>query len=114
LPFGARPTCLPVLFRLWGGKASATPVELARTLVGLLARAFPDRVIHVVGDAADHGRPLRDLPDRVTFTTRVQRNAVLYAPAPPSTGRRGRPRTRGDRIGNPPRPGRVRPGGRPA
>jgi hypothetical protein len=28
LPFGARPTCLPVLFRLWGGKASATPVDL--------------------------------------------------------------------------------------
>jgi DDE superfamily endonuclease len=101
LPFCARPTCLPVLFRLWGGKGSATPVELARTLVGLLARAFPDRVIHVVADAADHGRPLRDLPERVTFTTRVQRNAVLYAPAPPPTGRRGRPRTRGDRIGNP-------------
>jgi hypothetical protein len=101
LPFCARPICLPVLFRLWGGKGSATPVELARTLVGLLARAFPDRVIHVVADAADHGRPLRDLPERVTFTTRVQRNAVLYAPAPPPTGRRGRPRSRGDRIGNP-------------
>src|SRR4029450_1694407 len=101
LPFCARPTCLPVLFRLWGGKGSATPVELARTLVGLLARAFPDRVIHVVADAAYHGRPLRDLPERVTFTTRVQRNAVLYAPAPPPTGRGGRPRTRGDRIGNP-------------
>src|SRR5215212_8778031 len=101
LPFGARPTCLPVLFRLWGGKGSATPVELARTLIGLLARAFPDRVIHVVADAAYHGRPLRDLPDRVTFTTRVQRNAVLYAPAPPPTGKRGRPRTRGDRIGTP-------------
>jgi hypothetical protein len=101
LPFQARPTCLPLLFRLWGGKGSATPVELARTLVGLLARAFPDRVIHVVGDAAYHGRPLRDLPDRVTFTTRVQRNAALYAPAPPPTGKRGRPRTRGDRIGTP-------------
>ena len=31
----------------------------------------------------------------------MQRNAVLYAPAPPPTGRRGRPRTRGDRIGTP-------------
>jgi Transposase DDE domain len=99
LPFCTRPTCLPVLFRLWGGKGSATPVELARTLVGLLARAFPQRVIHLVGDAAYHGRPLRDLPERVTFTTPVQRNAVLYRPAPPPTGRRGRPRTRGDRIG---------------
>jgi DDE superfamily endonuclease len=35
LPFGCRPTCLPVLFRLWGGKATTTPVQLARTLVGL-------------------------------------------------------------------------------
>src|SRR5206468_11818333 len=61
LPFSCRPTCLPVLFRLWGGKGSTTPVELARTLVGLLARAFPDRAIHLVADAAHHGKPLQDL-----------------------------------------------------
>src|SRR5512133_3037095 len=101
LPFCARPTCLPVLFRLWGGKGSATPVELARTLVGLLARAFPDRAIHLVADAAYHGKPLQDLPERVTWTTRIQRNGVLYQPAPPPTGKRGRPRTKGDRIGTP-------------
>jgi hypothetical protein len=101
LPFGCRPTCLPVLFRLWGGKGTTTPVELARTLVGLLARAFPDRAIHLVADAAYHGKPLQDLPERVTWTTRIQRNAVLYQPAPPPTGKRGRPRTKGDRIGAP-------------
>ncbi|HEV8165716.1 MAG TPA: transposase [Actinomycetota bacterium] len=101
LPFSSRPTCLPVLFRLWGGKGSTTPVELARTLVGLLARAFPDRAIHLVADAAYHGKPLQDLPARVTWTTRIQRNGVLYQPAPPPTGKRGRPRTKGDRIGAP-------------
>jgi DDE superfamily endonuclease len=101
LPFSCRPTCLPVLFRLWGGKGSTTPVELARTLVGLLARAFPDRAIHLVADAAYHGKPLQDLPARVTWTTRIQRNGVLYQPAPPPTGKRGRPRTKGDRIGAP-------------
>ena len=101
LPFSCRPTCLPVLFRLWGGKGTTTPVELARTLVGLLARAFPDRAIHLVADAADHGKPLQDLPERVTWTTRIQRNGVLYQPAPPPTGKRGRPRTKGDRIGTP-------------
>jgi hypothetical protein len=101
LPFGSRPTCLPVLFRLWGGKGTTTPVELARTLVGLLARAFPDRAIHLVADAAYHGKPLQDLPERVTWTTRIQRNGVLYQPAPPPTGKRGRPRTKGDRIGTP-------------
>ena len=101
LPFGCRPTCLPVLFRLWGGKGTTTPVELARTLVGLLARAFPDRAIHLVADAAYHGKPLPDLPGRVTWTTRIQRNGVLYQPPPPPTGKRGRPRTKGDRIGAP-------------
>jgi hypothetical protein len=101
LPFSCRPTCLPVLFRLWGGKGTTTPVELARTLVGLLARAFPDRAIHLVADAAYHGKPLQDLPERVTWTTRIQRNGVLYQPAPPPTGKRGRPRTKGDRIGAP-------------
>src|SRR6266536_3073871 len=101
LPFSCRPTCLPVLFRLWGGKGTTTPVELARTLVGLLARAFPDRAIGVAADAAYHGNLLQDLPERVTWTTRIQRNAVLYQPAPPPTGKRGRPRTKGDRIGTP-------------
>jgi DDE superfamily endonuclease len=101
LPFSCRPTCLPVLFRLWGGKGTTTPVELARTLVGLLARAFPDRTIHLVADAAYHGKPLHDLPRRVTWTTRIQRNGVLYQPAPPPTGKRGRPRTKGERIGTP-------------
>ena len=101
LPFGCRPTCLPVLFRLWGGKGTTTPVELARTLVGLLARTFPDRTIHLVADAAYHGKPLQDLPERVTWTTRIQRNGVLYQPAPLPTGKRGRPRTKGDRIGAP-------------
>jgi hypothetical protein len=106
LPFGCRPTCLPVLFRLWGGKGTTTPVELARTLVGLLARAFPDRAIHLVADAADHGKPLQDLPERVTWTTRIQRNAVLYQPAPPhrqagTPPHQGRPDRR-------PRPGRSR------
>src|SRR5512132_2599451 len=70
-------------------------------VVGLLARAFPDRAIHLVADAAYHGKPLQDLPARVTWTTRIQRNGVLYQPAPPPTGKRGRPRTKGDRIGAP-------------
>jgi len=68
-------------------------------LVRDLALAFPGRMIHVVADAAYHGPALRDLPGNVTWTCRVPRNAVLYGLAPPRTGRRGRPRTRGDRLG---------------
>jgi hypothetical protein len=35
-------------------------------------------VIHVVADAAYHGPALRGLPDNVTWTCRIPRNAVLY------------------------------------
>lgn len=101
LSFLPRPVCLPVLFRLWAGKGSASHVELARTLIGLLARAFPERTVHVVCDAAYHGKALQDLPARITVTTRLPRNAVLYAYAPPPTGKRGRPALKGARLGTP-------------
>jgi hypothetical protein len=99
LPWGARPVCLPVLFRLWAGKGTAPPVELAAQLLGLLAGEFGDRVVHGVGDAAYHGRPL--VIDHSTWTCRLPANAALYAPAPPRTGKRGRPRSKGDKLGTP-------------
>ena len=74
-------------------------METAAALVSLLALAFPGRMIHVVADAAYHGPALRTLPGNVTWTCRIPRNAVLYDLAPPRTGRRGRPRTKGDRLG---------------
>ena len=74
-------------------------MDTAAALVRLLALAFPDRVIHVVADAAYHGPALRTLPGNVTWTCRIPRNAVLYDLAPPRTGRRGRPRSKGDRLG---------------
>jgi hypothetical protein len=101
LPFSTRRWCLPVLFRLWAGKGTPSHVALARAMVGMLAAAFPDRRLHLVGDAAYHGKALQDLPGRVTVTTRLPANAVLYALAPARTGRRGRPRTKGARLGNP-------------
>jgi hypothetical protein len=96
LPFCDHRACLPVLFRLWAGKGTASPVELAGQLLGLLAEAFPHRV-HGVGDAAYHGKPL--LVAGTTFTTRLPANATLYALAPPRTGRRGRPRLKGGKLG---------------
>ena len=89
LPFCAHPVCLPVLLRLWRGRGTASPVQLARELILLLAQEFPDRCIHAVGDAAYHGKAL--LVERSTVTTRLPANAALYAPAPPRTGNRGRP-----------------------
>ena len=80
LPFCAHPVCLPVLLRLWRGRGTASPVQLARELILLLAQEFPDRCIHAVGDAAYHGKAL--LVERSTVTTRLPANAALYAPHP--------------------------------
>jgi hypothetical protein len=87
LPFCSHPVCLPVLCRLWAGKGTTTPVELAGQLLGLLAAAFPDRKVHGVGDAAYHGRSLlvpppasppdcRATPRCSTWPRRALANAV--------------------------------------
>ena len=97
LPACPSPVALPVLFRLWRGKGTASPVELAAEMVKILAAAFPGRVVHGTGDAAFHGEPL--IAAGATWTTRLPANAVLYGPRPPRTGKRGRPRVRGCRLG---------------
>lgn len=40
LPFCAHPVCLPVLLRLWRGRGTASPVQLARELILLIAQEF--------------------------------------------------------------------------
>ena len=96
LPFCSHPVCLPILFRLWAGKGAASPVELAGDMLTVLTKAFPHKRIHAVGDAAYHGRPL--LVPGTTITTRLPANAALFAPAPPRTGRRGRPAKKGQKL----------------
>jgi hypothetical protein len=70
-------------------------------MIRFLAACHWSRRIDVVADAAYRGKALRDLPVSVTFTTRLPSHAVLYRLAPPPTGRRGRPRLKGDRLGTP-------------
>ena len=103
LPFCSRTWCLPVLARLHlpGRNAGPSKVTVAAQLVALPATAFSDRRLHVAAGAAYHGPALRALPANVTGTCRLPGNAVLYDLAPPRTGRRGRPRTRGERLGTP-------------
>ena len=96
LPFCSHPVCLPILFRLWAGKGTASPVELAGDMFIVLTKAFPHKRIHLVGDAAYHGKQL--LVPGTTITTRLPANAALHAPAPPRTGRRGRPAKKGWRL----------------
>ena len=97
LRFCPSPVALPVLFRLWRGKGTASPVDLAAEMVTILAAAFPGRTLHGTGDAAFHGEAL--IVQGVTWTTRLPANAVLYGPKPPRTGKRGRPRAKGARLG---------------
>ena len=101
VPFLARRVCLPVLFRLHIPKSGVSKPEQARAMVDLLAQALPGRTIHVVGDALYRGPAWRGLPARVTFTTRLAANAVLYGPEPPRTSRRGHPAWKGERLGTP-------------
>jgi hypothetical protein len=97
LPFCSSPAALPVLFRLWRGKGTASQVDLAAQMLTTLTAAFPGRKVHGVGDAAFHGEAL--IRPGSTWTTRLPASAVLYGPRPPRTGKRGRPRVKGDRLG---------------
>lgn len=117
LPFVPhRMGCLPVLARLWrpamtrkGRKAKrarhtrATPdrpakLTLARQLVEQACARYPDRLVHLVGDAAYIGRTWRDAPANLTVTSRLRCDAALYELAPPRTGKPGRPRVKGQRL----------------
>lgn len=99
VPFVTRAICLPILFRLHIPKSGVSKPDAARALVGLLARAFPERRIHVVADAAYRGPAWRRLPHNTTFTTRLAANAVLFALPPGPTGRRGHPAWKGTKLG---------------
>jgi DDE superfamily endonuclease len=108
--FLQRTVCLPVLFRLWRPRRReyaradkpdperpAKPV-LASEMVDLLAARLRDRRLDVVGDAAYATEAWRGLEGRVTITSRLRSNAAIYAPTPPRTGKRGRPRKWGARL----------------
>jgi len=99
LGFLDRAVALPVGFALiHKGSEDASRLEAARRLVEALAGALGERRIDVVADSAYAGKALRALPEAVTWTTRLRSNAALYQLAPPRTGKRGRPRAKGDRL----------------
>jgi hypothetical protein len=85
-----RAVCLPVLARLWRPhQPGRSKLKLACALVGLVTERHPDRRIHLVADAAYAGRALRELPPRVTVTTRLRRTRPCtswphHAPAGPA------------------------------
>jgi len=109
LAFLDRAVCLPVLFRLWRPRRKHIAADkpdperpskpaLAREMIDLFAGRLDGRTVDVVGDAAYATSAARGLPGRVTMTSRLRSNAAIYAPAPPRTGKRGRPAVWGARL----------------
>jgi SRSO17 transposase len=119
-----RKVCLPVLARLWQpqpkpatattprgrragrrrGASTTSTVRhgktlVARELVEQLCARYPDRVVHIVADAAYATSGWRNPPARLTVTSRLRADAALYQ-LPPTrrAGQRGRPRVKGERM----------------
>lgn len=100
-PWGSMPIAVPVNARLHTNKDPTSTVEHAAQMLRELASWLPDRQLHVCADGAYASLAGADLP-RTQLTSRMRRDAALYQPAPPRTGRRGRPRSKGDRLPTPP------------
>jgi hypothetical protein len=99
LPAVRRPVAIPVLAKLViKDTNSASRLWLARRMAEMLAGALPGRDIRVVADSAYAGGELKKLPTHVTWTTRLRKDAALHGLPPQRTGRRGRPRQKGDRL----------------
>jgi hypothetical protein len=111
--FMNRTICLPVNVTLWIPKPKAakgkkrstktskncpSKVDIAKATVLAIADRYPSRTIHVCGDAAYMSKALRKLPSNITWTSRLRSDAALFELAPPKTGRRGRPRVKGDQL----------------
>jgi len=110
LPFLERTVCLQVLFRLWRPRRKEIPKhkrdperpskpQRGREMLCLLAKRFPDRKIHGVGDAAYASGAFAGLPENVTLTSRLRSDATLNElppPRPPKGQRkRGAPAKKG-------------------
>jgi hypothetical protein len=99
LPMVSRPVAVPVMAKLViKGTNSRSRLWLARRMAARLAAELPGREVHVTADSAYAGEELKELPDGVTWTTRLRSNAALHDLPPGRTGRKGRPRMKGDRL----------------
>jgi hypothetical protein len=99
LPMISRPVAVPVMAKLViKGTTSASRLWLARRMVTRLAAELPGRQVHVTADSAYAGEELKQLPGGVTWTTRLRSNAALHSLPPERTGKKGRPRVKGDRL----------------
>ena len=99
--WGSMPIAIPVNARLHKKKDPITTVEHATQMMRELASWLPDRQLHLCADGAYASLAGANVP-RTQVTSRMRRDAALYEPAPPPTGKRGRPRLKGQRLPTPP------------
>ncbi len=100
-PWGGCPIAIPVNARLHRKHDQTTTIGHAANMIREIAGWLPGRQLHLTADGA-YATLAGRLPAGAQLTCRMRRDAALYRPAPPRTGRRGRPRTKGDRLPTPP------------
>mgnify|MGYP001079664668 CR=1 FL=1 len=96
---------IPILFRLYRPK-KLTPVEhyrkrtvLAREMLDLLLKTFPERRFLLLGDNEYACRTVvRDLPDQMDFVGPMPKDAALYGLPGPRKNKRGRKPLKGKRL----------------
>jgi hypothetical protein len=99
-PWGGCPVAVPVNVRVHNKHDTTTTIAHAAAMITEIAGWLPERCFHLVADGAYATLAGADLP-RTQITSRMRRDAALFESPPPRTGRRGRPRTRGDRLPTP-------------
>jgi hypothetical protein len=100
-PWGGCPIGVPINARLRRKGDPSPTTEHAAQMIRELADWLPERSFHLCCDGAYATLAGAGLP-RCHVTSRMRRNAALFGPKPPPTGKRGRPRQRGQRLPTPP------------
>jgi hypothetical protein len=99
-PWGGEPLGLPVWVVLHRKQGTKLTVLATQALLTITAW-FPDRRLRCCADGAYAATLMAvDIP-RLTRVSRMRRDAALYQLKPAHSGRRGRPRQRGARLGAP-------------
>ena len=107
-PWGGEPLALPLMVRLHRKSTKGATeeeeelslIELGAWMVFRLIEWLPNHRFRLVADGA-YAPLLRYEFPRTTVITRIRCDAALFDLAPPRTGRRGRPRTKGERLAKP-------------
>jgi DDE superfamily endonuclease len=99
-PWRAMPIAVPVGVRLHRKNGAKLPA-LAVELIAELAARLPQRRFILCADGA-YACVAGVNVERTTVVSRMRRDAALFGPKPPPTGKRGRPRQRGERLPTPP------------